>query len=90
LGEDNPVRTIDVIVEQLDLARLSFGGVKRETTGRPPYHPATLLQIYVYGNLVRAQSSRRFERGCQRNIELVWLTQLMPDFKTSQLPLAQR
>src|SRR5450631_1099311 len=83
LGEDNPVRAIDVFVDELDLAGLGFGGVEPETTGRPAYHPATLLKIYVYGYLNRVQSSRRLERECQRNIELVWLTgRLMPDFKT--------
>src|SRR5712671_60757 len=83
LAEDNPVRAIDVFVDELDLAQLGFGGVEPETTGRPAYHPATLLKIYVYGYLNRVQSSRRLERECQRNIELVWLTgRLMPDFKT--------
>src|SRR5438067_7875067 len=83
LTEDNPVRAIDVFVEELDLAKLGFGGVEPEATGRPAYHPATLLKIYVYGYLNRVQSSRRLERECQRNIELVWLTgRLMPDFKT--------
>src|ERR1700742_1119149 len=83
LSEDNPVRAIDVFVDELDLARLGFGGVEPEATGRPAYHPATLLKIYVYGYLNRVQSSRRLERECQRNIELVWLTgRLMPDFKT--------
>src|ERR1700730_4247194 len=83
LGEDNPVRAIDVFVDELDLAGLGFGGVEPEATGRPAYHPATLLKIYVYGYLNRVQSSRRLERECQRNIELVWLTgRLMPDFKT--------
>src|SRR5437879_2122846 len=83
LGEDNPVRAIDVFVDGLDLAGLGFGGVEPEATGRPAYHPATLLKIYVYGYLNRVQSSRRLERECQRNIELVWLTgRLMPDFKT--------
>jgi Transposase domain (DUF772) len=83
LGEDNPVRAVDVFVDELDLARLGFGGVEPEATGRPAYHPATLLKIYVYGYLNRVQSSRRLERECQRNIELVWLTgRLMPDFKT--------
>src|ERR1700675_2696312 len=83
LGEDNPVRAIDVFVNELDLAKLGFGGVEPEVTGRPAYHPATLLKIYVYGYLNRVQSSRRLERECQRNIELVWLTgRLMPDFKT--------
>jgi transposase len=52
-------------------------------TGRPPYHPAVLLKIYIYGYLNRVQSSRRLERECQRNIELMWLTgRLAPDFKT--------
>ena len=83
LGEDNPVRAIDVFVDELDLAKLGFDGVEPEATGRPAYHPATLLKIYVYGYLNRVQSSRRLERECQRNIELVWLTgRLMPDFKT--------
>src|SRR5476649_1413694 len=83
LGEDNPVRAIDVFVDELDLVKLGFDGVEPEATGRPAYHPATLLKIYVYGYLNRVQSSRRLERECQRNIELVWLTgRLMPDFKT--------
>ena len=83
LTEDNPVRAIDAFVEELDLARLGFGGIEPEATGRPAYHPSTLLKIYVYGYLNRVQSSRRLERECQRNIELVWLTgRLMPDFKT--------
>src|SRR5205814_3927262 len=83
LSEDNPVRAIDVFVDELDLAGLGFGGIEPEATGRPAYHPATLLKIYVYGYLNRVQSSRRLERECQRNIELVWLTgRLMPDFKT--------
>ena len=63
--------------------KLGFDGVEPEATGRPAYHPSTLLKIYVYGYLNRVQSSRRLERECQRNIELVWLTgRLMPDFKT--------
>src|SRR5256884_2857664 len=83
LSEDNPVRAIDVFVDELDLAGLGFGGVEPEATGRPAYHPAALLKIYVYRYLHPVQSSRRLERECQRNIELVWLTgRLMPDFKT--------
>src|SRR5881392_1718567 len=83
LSEDNPVRAIDVFVDELDLAGLGFGGIEPEATGRPAYHPATLLKIYVYGYLNRVQSSWRLERECQRNIELVWLTgRVMPDFKT--------
>jgi transposase len=67
LGEDNPVRAIDVFVDELDLAGLDFGGVEPEATGRPAYHPATMLKIYVYGYLNRVHSSRRLERECQRS-----------------------
>lgn len=81
--EDNPVRVIDVFIDELDLGALGFAGVVPEATGRPAYHPATLLKIYLYGYLNRIQSSRRLERESQRNIELMWLTgRLMPDFKT--------
>ena len=83
IGEDNPIRVVDAFVEQLDLAELGFSGVVPATTGRPSYHPAVLLKIYIYGYLNRIQSSRRLEREVQRNIELMWLTErLMPDFKT--------
>src|SRR3954470_8565672 len=64
LGEDNPVRAIDVFVDELDLLELGFGGVEPEATGRPAYHPATLLKIYIYGYLNRVLSSRRLEREC--------------------------
>jgi len=81
--EDNPVRVIEAFIDELDLATLGFDGVVPETTGRPAYHPAMLLKIYLYGYLNRVQSSRRLEREAQRNIELMWLTgRLAPDFKT--------
>ena len=81
--DDNPVRVIDVFIDELDLAAMGFAGVAPEATGRPAYHPATLLKVYLYGYLNRIQSSRRLERETQRNIELMWLTgRLMPDFKT--------
>jgi transposase len=81
--EHNPVRIIDVFVDELDLAKLGFDGVSPAATGRPAYHPAMLLKIYIYGYLNRIQSSRRLEREAQRNVELMWLTgRLMPDFKT--------
>ena len=83
MGGDNPVRTIDVFVDGLDLPKLGFDGVQPLAMGRPAYHPATQLKIYIYGYLNRVQSSRRLERECQRNVELVWLTgRLIPDFKT--------
>ena len=82
VAADNPVRVIDFFIDQLDLAKLGFG-VKPKETGRPAYHPAAMLKIYVYGYLNRVQSSRRLERECQRNVEAMWLTGcLAPDFKT--------
>jgi transposase len=81
--EDNPVRIVEAFIDELDLAALGFAGIVPEVTGRPSYHPATLLKIYIYGYLNRIQSSRRLERETQRNLELIWLTgRLMPDFKT--------
>lgn len=83
ITEDNPVRVIDVFVEALDLRALGFEGVDPRATGRPAYHPATVLKIYIYGYLNRIRSSRRLEREAQRNVELMWLTErLAPDFKT--------
>jgi len=83
VSEDNLVRAVDAFVEGLDLGKLGFGRVAALEKGRPAYHPATLLKIYIYGYLNRVPSSRRLERECQRNIELVWLTgHLAPDFKT--------
>ena len=81
--ECNPVRVVEVFVEGLNLGNLGFEGVAPEVTGRPSYHPATLLKIYIYGYLNRIQSTRRLELETQRNVELMWLTsRLMPDFKT--------
>ena len=83
ITDDNPVRAVDAFVDELDLSELGFAGAQPAATGRPAYHPATLLKIYIYGYLNRVQSSRRLEREAQRNVELIWLTgRLMPDFKT--------
>jgi transposase len=83
IGEDNPVRVIDVFVDELDLAELGFEGVEPEVTGRPSYHPSVLLKLYIYGYLNRIQSSRRLEREAGRNVEVMWLTErLAPDHKT--------
>src|SRR5210317_1650558 len=82
IAEDNSVRVIDVFVDELDLSGLGFK-THSEKTGRPAYHPRTLLKLYVYGYLNRVQSSRRLEREAHRNLELMWLTgRLVPDFKT--------
>src|SRR5580700_7502821 len=83
ITEDNPVRAVDAFVDELDFAALGFEGAEPAETGRPAYHPGTLLKIYIYGYLNRVQSSRRLEREAQRNVELMWLTgRLAPDFKT--------
>ena len=81
VGEESPVRVVDVFVDELDLAVLGFG--QAASTGRPGYHPATMLKLYIYGYLNQVQSSRRLEREAGRNVELMWLTgKLAPDFKT--------
>jgi transposase len=58
IAESNPVRVIDVFVDALDLAELSFEGVEPAATGRPSYHPSVLPKLYIYGYLNRVQSSR--------------------------------
>jgi len=83
IGEDNPVRAIDVFVDALDLAGLGFERVDPKATGRPSYHSTVLLKLYIYGYLNRVQSSRRLEREAGRNAEVMWLTgRLVPDHKT--------
>lgn len=83
IADDNPVRVVEAFVEELDLEVLGFARAAPAVTGRPAYHPSVLLKIYIYGYLNRVASSRRLERECQRNVELMWLTgRLAPDFKT--------
>ena len=82
VDENNPVRAIDAFVDLVDLAVLGFNAAPA-ATGRPGYHPGLMLRIYLYGYLNQVQSSRRLERECGRNLELIWLTgRLKPDFKT--------
>ena len=83
IGEDNPVRVIDLFVDEIDLAELSFGRTSPAPTGRPGYHPSVLLKLFIYGYLNRVPSSRALEREAGRNVELMWLTgRLAPDHKT--------
>jgi len=78
-----PVRFIDAFVEGLDLGGLGFTRAQAAATGRPPYHPADLLKLYLYGYLNRIRSSRRLEAEASRNLELMWLLRnVRPDFKT--------
>ena len=82
INEDNPVRVVDVFVDRLELGKLGFKILPADT-GRPGYHPATVLKLYIYGYLSRIPSSRRLEREAIRNVELMWLLgRLAPDFKT--------
>ena len=83
VADDNAARVVDAFVDELDLRELGFDGVAPAATGRPAFHPATMLKLYIYGYLNRVQSSRRLEREAQRNVELMWLTgKLAPDHKT--------
>ena len=74
IAEDNTVRIVDAFISELDMVALGFEGATPAVTGRPSYHPADMLKIYLYGYLNRIASSRRLERECQRNVELMWLT----------------
>jgi transposase len=81
--EENPVRFIDAFVNKLNLFELGLASVEPKATGRPAYHPSTMLKLYIYGYLNKVQSSRRLEREANRNLELMWLLdRLAPDFKT--------
>jgi len=83
VGKDNPVRVIDAFVDGLDLKQLGFETVEPLDIGRPGYHPSVHLKLYIYGYLYRVQSSRRLERECHRNLEVMWLLgRLAPDHKT--------
>jgi transposase len=83
IDEDNAVRVVDAFVDALDLGGLGFDRVAPQATGRPAYHPAVLLKLYIYGYLNRVQSSRRLEREAGRNVEVMWLCgRLAPDHKT--------
>ena len=83
IEEDNPVRAIEAFVDMLDLEGIGFQGMMPKVTGRPAYHPSTMLKLYIYGYLNRIQSTRRLEKETCRNLELMWLLgRLQPDFKT--------
>lgn len=83
IDEDNPVRAVEAFVDILDLEDIGFAGMQPKATGRPAYHPSTMLKLYIYGYLNRIQSTRRLEQESGRNLELMWLLgRLRPDFKT--------
>jgi transposase len=83
IPEDHPVRVIDAFVDSLDLSQMRFRKAQTARTGRRPYHPGDLLKLYLYGYLNQTSSTRRLEKECRRNLEVIWLMkQLAPDFKT--------
>jgi transposase len=84
VGHDNPVRAIDAFVDTLGLQALGFknssGGL---APGQPAFDPAALLKLYLYGYTNRVHSSRRQERECRRNLEVIWLLEgLVPSYRT--------
>ena len=83
VSKENPVRFIDAFVDSLNLEKLCFKHSIPAEVGRPSYDPSDLLKLYVYGYLNQARSSRKLERECHRNVEVMWLMKkLTPDFKT--------
>lgn len=83
VADDHPVRVIDAFVDSLDVVDLGFDKAQTAATGRKPYHPGDLLKLYIYAYLNQTSSTRRLEKECHRNLEVLWLMkQLAPDFKT--------
>ena len=83
VSADNPVRLIDAFVDKLDLQKLGFTNTIHKSEGRPPFAPAVLLKLYLYGYLNKIRSSRKLEKETNRNIELQWLLkQLVPNYHT--------
>jgi transposase len=83
IAADAPVRVVDAFVDRLDKRATGFTKAVPAATGRPPYNPADMLKLYLYGYLNQVCSSRRLERECQRNVEVLWLlNRVAPDFKT--------
>lgn len=83
IPEDHPVRVIDAFVDSLNMTEMGFKKAKTARTGRRPYHPGDLLKLYIYAYLNQTSSTRRLEKECHRNLEVLWLLkQLAPDFKT--------
>ena len=84
VGRENPVRAIDAFVDTLDLEELGFKHTGGDLTpGQPAFDPAALLKLYLYGYINRVHSSRRQERECRRNLEVIWLLEgLVPSYRT--------
>ena len=92
IGQDNPIRAVDQFVDSLDLAALKFK-VKADSSpqkGRPGYHPATMLKLYLWGYLNQIRSIRKLERACGRNVEVMWLLQKMTPGSFDNLGLPEK
>ena len=80
---DHMCRVIEAFVGRLEMAKLGFVRAEPAETGRPGYDPRDLLKLYLYGYLQQVRSSRRLEKECQRNVEVMWLLgRLQPDYKS--------
>ena len=73
VDENNPVRIIDLFVNRFDFLKLGFDHAIPTGEGRPPFAPSDLMKLYLYGYMNRIRSSRKLEKECERNIELIWL-----------------
>jgi transposase len=83
VSESNPVRVIDAFTRVLDFKELGFERGEAAATGRPGYDPRLMMGLYIWGHLNQVRSSRKLERECGRNLEVIWLMEdLRPDFKT--------
>ena len=83
ISENNPVQVIDAFVENLNKDKFNFKYQKTQSTGRPPFNPFDLLKLFLYGYINSLRSSRKLEKECHRNLEVIWLLKgLKPDHKT--------
>lgn len=83
IPHDNAVRAVDAIVDNMDIPSMKFTHSETRETGRKPYNPVDLFKLYTYSYFNGIRSSRKIEKECYRNIEVMWLiNELKPDFKT--------
>ncbi len=83
VSDDNPVRVIDALVDSLDMTALDFKYAQPKEFGRKPYNPKCMLKLYIYGYFNGIRTTRKLEKECKRNIEVMWLLDnLKPDDKT--------
>ncbi|MFZ7120989.1 MAG: transposase [Eubacteriaceae bacterium] len=83
IADDSPVRVIDVLIDSLDMQKLGFTYSTPKQIGRRPYNPKDMCKLYTYGYFEGIRSSRKLEKECHRNVEVMWLlNNLKPDFKT--------